>query len=267
MRPAPGSLDMSSSGDAFKFTKLNGQNYAVWAGHMENTLASKYLWMVVDGSEPRPESPVTKEGTPFTEAECAQLREVQDWIAKDKAASGIIRNGCEVSQWPHIQGCQTSRDIWDTLQRFHHNNQMDIDVHYYFGELFTHKYVEGTQMADHIAALQDLQHRIDVTGETIPDIYVAHALALSLPKSPAWEVLKVQLLSLKPLTADGVSSMLQAEVNCHAREKSGGAMALLTSKKKGKGNRSKEKSSPKLTDECRYCRHLGHWANKCLQHE
>jgi len=93
---------------------------------------------------------------------------------------------------------------------------MDIDVHYYFGELFTCKYVEGTLMADHIVALRDLQHRIDVTGETIPDIYVAHALALSLPKSPAWEVLKVQLLSLKPLTANGVSSMLQAEVNRHA---------------------------------------------------
>src|ERR1700731_1509855 len=129
MRPTMGSFKMSSSGDVFKFTRLNGQNYAIWSVHMENTLSSKYLWMVVDGSEPRPESPVTKEGTPFTEAECAQLREVQDWIAKDKAASGIIRNGCEVSQWPHIQGCQTSRDIWDALQRFHRDNQMDIDVH------------------------------------------------------------------------------------------------------------------------------------------
>ena len=257
---------MSSSGDAFKFTKLNGQNYAVWAGHMENTLASKYLWMVVDGSEPRPESPVAKEGVPFTEAERAQLREVQDWIARDRAACGIIRNGCEISQWPHIQHCTTSKDIWDALQKFHRDNQMDIDVHYYFGELFTRKYVEGTLMADHIAALRDLQHRINSTGETIPDIYVARALALSLPKTPAWEVLKVQLLSTKPLTADGVSSMLQAEANRRIRDKSGGAMALFTSEKtrKGKGNQSRD---PKPTDECRYCKHLGHWANKCPQRE
>src|ERR1700730_17031164 len=73
---------------------------------MENTLSSKYLWMVVDGTEPHPESPVMTEGTPFTEAKCTQVQEVQDWIAKDKAASGIICNGCNISQWPHIQSCR-----------------------------------------------------------------------------------------------------------------------------------------------------------------
>src|ERR1700730_11500455 len=45
MRPAATSLKMSS-GDTFQFTKLNGQNYGIWAVHMENTLSSKYLSMV-----------------------------------------------------------------------------------------------------------------------------------------------------------------------------------------------------------------------------
>ena len=98
-------------------------------------------------------------------------------------------------------------------------------------------------MADHIMAIQDLQHRLNVTGETIPDIYVTCALALSLPKGPVWEVLKVQLLSMKPLMTGGVSSMLQAEVNHCMCDKSGGVMALLTSEQKGKGNQSKGKTS------------------------
>ena len=102
-----GSLNMSSSGNAFKFTKLNGQNYVIWAIHMENTLSSKYLWMVVDGSKPHPKSPVVKEGIPFMEAECVLFHEVQDWIAKGRAACGIICNCCKISQWPHIQHCAT----------------------------------------------------------------------------------------------------------------------------------------------------------------
>ena len=96
-----------------------------------------------------------------------QLHDVQDWIAKDRMACGIIHNCCEVSQWPHIQHCTTSKDIWDVLQKFHHDNQIDIDIHYYFGKLFTHKYMEGAPMADHIAAMHDLQHRINSMGETI----------------------------------------------------------------------------------------------------
>ena len=120
MRPSTG------SGDVFKFTRLNSQNYAIWAmhcAHGEHSLI-QYLWIVVDGTEPHPESPVAMEGTPFAEAKCMQVQEVQDWITKDKAASGIIHNGCEISQWPHIQSCLTSKDIWDALQRFHHDNLM-----------------------------------------------------------------------------------------------------------------------------------------------
>ena len=66
---------------------------------------------------------------------------------------GIIQNGCKVTQWPHIADCVMSKDVGETLRRFHLENQMDIDIHYCFEELFTCKYVEGTAMADHIAAL------------------------------------------------------------------------------------------------------------------
>src|ERR1700731_1491818 len=129
MRPVATPLEMSS-GDMFQFTKLNGQNYGIWAVHMENTLSSKYLWMVVDGTEPRPVSPVVVEGQLLTDSERAQARNVQDWIARDRATMGIIRNGCEVTQWPHVANCIMSKDVWDTLRRFHLENQMDIDIHY-----------------------------------------------------------------------------------------------------------------------------------------
>ena len=196
MRPDGNPYNAQTSGDGFRFSKLNGQNYATWAVHMENALASKYLWMIVDGSEVCPAKPTFLDPLTLTDAECAAHREFLDWTARDKAASGIIRNGCEVSQWPHTIACKTSKEVWDMLQQFHRDNQIGIDVHYYFGELFTHKYVDGASMADHIVAIRDLQHKIMAAGETVPDLYVARALILSLPKTLAWEVIKIRLLSV-----------------------------------------------------------------------
>src|SRR3984893_16551549 len=99
MRPALGLFKMStSSSDVFKFTMLNRKNYTVWAVHMEDTLLSKYLWMVINGTKPCPAIPVAKEGEPFSNTELVQLQRVQDWIVKDKVARGIIRNSCDVSQ-------------------------------------------------------------------------------------------------------------------------------------------------------------------------
>ena len=90
---------------------------------------------------------------------------------------------------------------------------MEINIHYYFRELFTWKYIEGTLMGDHITTLLDLQQWIAAAGKTIPNIWVVYALALSLPKGPAWDVVKVQLLWTKLLTSELVSTTLQAEVN------------------------------------------------------
>ena len=100
---------------------------------------------------------------------------------------------------------------------------MDIDGHYWFEELFTCKYM----LMSNIAALLDLQHQITTVGKAIPGVFVAHALALSLPKTPIWDIVKVQLLQMKPLTSSIVSSTLQAEANWHAHNKPGGATAYL----------------------------------------
>ena len=68
-------------------------------------------------------------------------------------------------------------------------------------------------IGDHIAALLDLQQQVMAMGKIIPNVWVACMLALSLPKGLAWDVVKVQLLWMKPLTLEMVSAMLQAEAN------------------------------------------------------
>jgi hypothetical protein len=48
MSPISDQLEMSSS-EAFKFLKLKGNNYSMWASNMQSALQSKYLWLVVKG--------------------------------------------------------------------------------------------------------------------------------------------------------------------------------------------------------------------------
>ena len=57
MRPAVVNLLEMSSRDAFKFPKLNSQNYTSWSVHMQSILQSKYLWLVVKGTETCPPGP------------------------------------------------------------------------------------------------------------------------------------------------------------------------------------------------------------------
>jgi hypothetical protein len=46
-----------SSSEAFEFLKLKGNNYSMWAGNMQSALQSKYLWLIVKGTEICPTAP------------------------------------------------------------------------------------------------------------------------------------------------------------------------------------------------------------------
>ena len=108
------------------------------------------------------------------------------------------------------------------------NEQQCTDVHYYFEDLYTQKYVDATSMADHIARMLDLR-KITAAGKSLPDIHITCALVLSLPSTQSWDVIKIQLFGLgsSKLTSNIVSAMLIAKANCHMREKSSETTLLV----------------------------------------
>jgi hypothetical protein len=79
-----------------------------------------------------------------------------DCLLRDEAAQGVIKGACEDSQLPHIKDCKSAKEMWDTLKKVI-TNQASINVHYYFEDLYTCKYVDGTPMADHIAAMLNMK--------------------------------------------------------------------------------------------------------------
>ena len=227
---------LGSSSEAFKFPKLNGENYGEWKTHMKAALQTKYLWIIVSGAHKAPPQP--SENQPTKAEELILWKEESkaylEWLQNDEAAQGLMRGASELSQWPHVANAKTLKEVWDSWEKVHDTNQHVVNVHYYFEDLFTRKYVDGTSMADHVAAMTDLSQHIKASGENLSDLIIACALLLSLPKTPSWDVIKAQIFQLdaSSFTSENVDTKLQTEANRRAREKASGETALLATKQK-----------------------------------
>ena len=175
-------LNPMSSSESFHFPKLNGENYAIWSEHMQAVLQAKQLWLVVTGDKSSPEKPAeTKPGSMSAADYKTKWKEYLKWLLRDQAAQGLMESAAENTQWPHVKGKKTSKEMWDAWKALHITNNQRINVHYHFEDLYTWKYVDDTNMADHVASMLDLRHKILAAGEDLSDIHVAQALVLSLP--------------------------------------------------------------------------------------
>jgi len=74
---------------------------------------------------------------------------------------GYIKGACEDVQLPYVIKSKTSMEMWKWLKMVHQTNQSQINIHYYFEEHYTWKYIDGSSMADHIATMLDLKHQIE----------------------------------------------------------------------------------------------------------
>jgi hypothetical protein len=137
MSPESEPLEMSSTSEAFVFTKLKGTNYATWADHMQSALQVKYLWLIVKGTETCPPAPPAKRPTTTMateyKAECKEHLK----LLRDKAAQGVMKSTCEDSQLPHVKDSTSAKHMWDILRKIHVTNHAHINAHYYFKDLYT----------------------------------------------------------------------------------------------------------------------------------
>ncbi|KAG5716237.1 hypothetical protein E4T56_gene10834 [Termitomyces sp. T112] len=213
MGPASSLLNAASSspGDAFKFPKLNGENYALWAKLMKATLQSCNLWLIVTSDKNHPQKHLASS-------------------PKDQAAQGLMKSAAKSSQWPHVADKLTAKAMWDSWKAIHITNQQKINIHYYFEELYTWEYADGTSMADHIATMLDIKKKITVAGKKLPDIHIAYVLVLLLPPASSWDLIKIQLFGMEMLTSEDMLTQLQAKYNCQFCEKES-KTTLLASKK------------------------------------
>ena len=111
MGPVDGPMAQSES-NAFKFPKLNGENYSLWDEHMQAALQSRFLWLIVSGMETCPALPT---GAAAATAEGKlEKKEHLNWLLCDQAAQRLMKGATESSQWPHISKATTAMQMWNT---------------------------------------------------------------------------------------------------------------------------------------------------------
>jgi gag-polypeptide of LTR copia-type len=147
---------------------------------------------------------------------------------------GSILAACEDLQHAFVLHCESSVLMWAALKKVHVENQTKVNIHYYFEELFTHKYIDGASMPDHIAAMLDIKHCITQAGEDLKDIIVAQAIIISLLKTQTWEFIKISLFEVESLTSKIVCTWLMQEANQQACEKGLDESTLITTDTKAK---------------------------------
>jgi len=140
---------------------------------MQSALQSRLYWLIVTGDEEAPEKPDESSLLVTATQRKAAKKEWIEWLSRDQAAMGYIKGACEDAQLPYVIECKTSKEMWARLKTVHQTNQSRINIHYFFEELYTRKYVDGSS-----------------------DIHVARAMIISLPKTQSWDVVKITLFEV-----------------------------------------------------------------------
>jgi hypothetical protein len=153
---------------------------------MQLALQSHLYWLIVTGDEEVPENP-NESSLLVTDAQKkAVKKEWIKWLLRDQAMMGYIKGACEDVQLPYIVECKTLKEMWAKLKTVHQAKQSQINIHYFFEELYTWKYVDGLSTANHIVAMLDLKHQIEQAGKDLLDIHVTLAMIISFLNPGMW---------------------------------------------------------------------------------
>ncbi|CAH1425256.1 unnamed protein product [Lactuca virosa] len=239
-----------------RILNLNGSNYQVWRGKMEDLLYVKDYYMHVFNTE----KPKDK-----TDAE---------WNILHRKVCGYIRQWVDDNFLNHISAETHARTLWNKLEQFYAwktgNNKLIL-----IKQLIGLKYHDGNPISDHLNSFQGIINQLAGMGIKFED--ELQGLWLLGTLSDSWEIFRTSLSNSAP---DGIITMELAKggvLNEEMRRKSQGSSShsdvLVTesrgrSQSRGPNNKGKHrsKSKGKFVDyECNHCGRKGHTIRFCRQ--
>ena len=102
-----------------KLENLTKDNYASWKYKVMLFLKAEELWHIVVNDKPSPT--IKEEDRKGKEKESGVIEDAKDWNKKDAQAMVILSNTLSSSLIPHIKHCNTTKEMWDTLEKIFSN--------------------------------------------------------------------------------------------------------------------------------------------------
>lgn len=238
-----------------RMINLNGSNYHVWKGKMEDLLYVKDYYM------------------PVFETEKPENKTDGEWSLFHRQVCGYIRQWVDDNVLNHVSGETHARTLWSKLEQLYArktgNNKLFL-----IKQMMALKYQDGTPLTDHLNAFQGIINQLAGMNIKFEDEVQGLWLLGTLPDS--WETFRTSLSNSAPngvITMDlAKSSVLNEEVRRKSQGSSSRSEVLVTEKRgrsKSKGpknrDRSKCKSNRFANVECYHCGLKGHIKKHCRQ--
>ena len=199
-----------------RMVNLNGSNYHVWKGKMEDLLYVKEYYLPV-----------------FTTEKPANKTE-QEWTILHRQVCGYIRQWVDDNVLNHISGETHARTLWNKLEQLYARKTGNNKL-YLIKQLMSLRYQDGTTISDHLNAFQGIMNQLAGMGIKFEDEIQGLCLLGTLPDS--WETFRMSLSNSAP---DGIISMELAKssiLNEEMRRKSQGSSSqseILVTERKGR---------------------------------
>ena len=188
--------DMASSYSAVvsadKLPKLTPDNFVTWTMYITAALQERELWSYVGGvplaqppSTPASASTAMGPGDPNLAQDNAALKEVQDFINKDRKARAIIVLSVSEAMLIHTQPeSMTAAQTWDKICAACQPKGMGT-TYTLIRQLWNLRMHEGQRVQDHINQVEAICNKLTGIGQTVEPFLKSIALLGSLP--PSWE--------------------------------------------------------------------------------
>lgn len=225
------------------------ENFSVWCFQVKLALSGNGVFDVVSGAKPRPVLDAGGSG------DNNLTTTLDSWKKLDMKGQQIIGMSISPHLVKHIMHLKTSKEMWDKLHAVF-QQKSEMSVHMLLQKFFNYSKCSGDSMADHVAKLEDIKHRLESLGEKISDKMLMCKILMSLPRQyshfhSAWDSTDVNEKSLENLT--NRLMMEETRLKMDNLDLDSDEIALFTN------NNNNEQE----TSFCNYCKSLGHDIKHC----
>ena len=222
----------------------DGSNYNLWSRTLTLVLRKHGFWPIVNGSKTAPDASTNASA-------------YNEWSLKDQEATLTILLALREVGQQCIYGAQTAKECWDTLKT-RYSSSGDWRTAFLLEQVLHVTLTDTEPLQPQLDRIIFANHQLAAANIIIPDLVIAHHIALHLPES--YTTLRQILVSSDStkMTSKWVVDQVIAEEHHIIAQSGGNATAFFAKAQKDKSEHNNFNSK-----KCHYCKRKGHDTSEC----
>ncbi|KAL0713296.1 hypothetical protein Bca4012_020274 [Brassica carinata] len=258
--------EQRESTDSNENVTLKGANYLHWARLAKTALGGRGLWEIVEEGRPQEKTILGEDGKEVVVADAGAKKKGQE----DLLVLSILQHSLDPSLQEGYSYCETSKELWDTLQKVY-GNKSNLSRVFEVKRAINTLSQEDTDFDKHFGKFRSLWAELEMLrpATTNPDVLNQRreqdkVFSLLLTLHPSYGDLIKHILRNKELPSlDEVCSEIQKEQGSVGLFGGGKKDLVLANQADGTANKSSYKPEDRKVWVCDHCKKKGHGKDKC----